>query len=115
MYRPGVGFAVIGLTGGIGSGKSTVAKLFAELGVPIVDADKVARDVVAPGTEGLREVTAAFGEDVLAPDGSLDRAKLGERVFADEAARRKLNAILHPRIAQESMRMLFDLGREGHA
>ncbi|MCC6874423.1 MAG: dephospho-CoA kinase [Sandaracinaceae bacterium] len=106
---------MIGLTGGIGSGKSTVAKLFAELGVPIVDADKVARDVVAPGTEGLREVAAAFGEDVLAPDGSLDRAKLGERVFADEAARRRLNAILHPRIAQESMRMLFELGREGHA
>jgi dephospho-CoA kinase len=104
---------VVGLTGGIASGKSTVAKMFVELGVPVVDADVVAREVVMPGSEGLREVVAAFGEDVLLADGSLDRPKLGQRVFGDPAARAKLNAITHPRIAALSAKKVADLAARG--
>ncbi|MFO8156449.1 MAG: dephospho-CoA kinase [Pseudomonadota bacterium] len=88
----------VGLTGGIGSGKSTVADLFAEHGVPVIDTDRVARDVVAPGTPGLADVAARFGPDVLADDGSLDRAALRRRVFRDDRARAELEALLHPRI-----------------
>jgi dephospho-CoA kinase len=87
-----------GLTGGIGSGKSTVSARLAELGAVILDADKAARVVVEPGTPGLAAITAAFGADVLAADGSLDRAKLAGIVFADEAALGRLNAITHPLI-----------------
>lgn len=83
-------------------------------GVPVVDADAVARDVVAPGTDGLAAVVAAFGEEMLAPDGTLDRKRLGARVFADEGARRTLNGILHPRIGAESMARLAALSSEGH-
>lgn len=89
---------VIGLTGGIASGKSTVARLFAGHGVVVVDADVAAREAVAPGTEGLAEVVAAFGPGVLAADGSLDRAAMRARVFDDEAARRVLEGIIHPRV-----------------
>jgi len=88
----------VGLTGGIGSGKSAVAERLAALGAVVVDADVLARDVVAAGTPGLAEVVAEFGRRVLAPDGSLDRAALGRLVFADEAARRRLEAIIHPRV-----------------
>jgi dephospho-CoA kinase len=87
-----------GLTGGIGSGKSTVSARLAELGAVVLDADKAARAVVEPGTPGLAAITAAFGADVLAADGSLDRAKLAGIVFADEAALGRLNAITHPLI-----------------
>lgn len=104
---------VIGLTGGIACGKSAVAALLAERGVAIVDADQGAREVVAPGSEGLAEVVAAFGEEVLAADGSLDRKRLGERVFGDEEARLKLNAILHPRIARWSAERFMALASEG--
>jgi len=104
---------VIGLTGGIACGKSAVAALLAERGVAIVDADQGAREVVAPGSEGLAEVVAAFGEGVLAPDGSLDRKRLGERVFGDEEARLRLNAILHPRIAAWSAERFMALAAEG--
>jgi dephospho-CoA kinase len=90
----------IGLTGGIASGKSTVSRVLAQLGVGIVDADQLAREVVAVGSDGLREVVATFGAGVLTPEGSLDREKLGAIVFGDEQARRKLQAITHPRIAQ---------------
>ncbi len=96
---------VVGLTGGIASGKSTVARLFGALGVPVVDADAVARDIVAPGSDALREIAAAFGAEVIV-DGALDRAALGVRVFADTEARRRLEAITHPRIAAESGRRL---------
>jgi dephospho-CoA kinase len=99
---------VVGLTGGIASGKSTVARLFGALGVPVVDADLVARDVVAPGSEGLRAVLAAFGDGVLGANGALDRQALGAIVFADGDARRKLEAITHPRIAIESGRRLAE-------
>ena len=88
----------VGLTGGIGSGKSTVSGRLAELGAVILDADKAARAVVEPGTPGLAAVTAAFGDGVLAADGSLDRAKLAGIVFADQAALARLNAITHPLI-----------------
>src|ERR1700728_657305 len=88
----------VGLTGGIGSGKSTVSARLAELGAVILDAEKAARAVVEPGTPGLAAMTAASGDGVLAADGSLDRAKLAGIVFADEAALARLNAITHPLI-----------------
>ena len=86
----------IGLTGGIGSGKSTVSALLAERGAVIVDADVIAREVVAAGTPGLAAVAEAFGDGVLAPDGSLDRPALAAVVFADPEARRRLDGIVHP-------------------
>jgi dephospho-CoA kinase len=86
----------IGLTGGIGSGKSTVAALLAEHGAVIVDADRIAREVVEAGTPGLAAVVAEFGEQVLAADGSLDRPTLAAVVFADPAARARLDAVVHP-------------------
>lgn len=88
----------VGLTGGIASGKSTVADLFAAKGVPVLDTDLIARYVVRPGSEGLKRVVAEFGRDVLAEDGSLDRRKLREQIFADDKARARLEAILHPLI-----------------
>ncbi len=91
----------IGLTGGIASGKSTVAARFVELGVPVVDADDVARAVVVPGSTGLAEVVARFGCEILATDGSLDRQALRRVVFADAGLRRALEAILHPLIRAE--------------
>jgi dephospho-CoA kinase len=86
----------IGLTGGIGSGKSTVSALLAARGAVVVDADRIAREVLEPGTPGLAAVVAAFGSDVLAPDGSLDRAALAAVVFTDPEARRRLDGIVHP-------------------
>ena len=88
----------IGLTGGIASGKSTVAQRFAELGIPVIDADEAARAVVAPGTPGLEQVIKRFGGSVLAPNGELDRRALRDLVFSDAASRRDLEAILHPLI-----------------
>jgi dephospho-CoA kinase len=88
----------VGLTGGIGAGKSTVARLLTGHGALVLDADLAARDVVAEGTEGLAAVVAEFGEGVLAPDGTLDRAALAAIVFGDEARRTALNAIVHPRV-----------------
>jgi len=104
---------VIGLTGGIGSGKSTVAAMLAELGAPVVDADQVARAVVEPGTPGLAAVIERFGDGVVRADGTLDRARLGEIVFGDNDARADLNAILHPRIAFESQRRIRELADGG--
>lgn len=88
----------VGLTGGVASGKSTVADLFEGLGAVIIDGDKLAREVVAPGTPGLAQVVAEFGEEILAADGSLDRPKLGGIVFSDPERRRALEAITHPLI-----------------
>jgi len=87
---------VVGLTGGIGSGKSEVARRLAALGAVLIDADAIAREVVAPGTPGLRQIVEEFGEAVLASDGSLDRERMASVVFGDEDARRRLNAIVHP-------------------
>ena len=89
---------VIGLTGGVASGKSEVARRFEALGIVVADADIAARDVLAPGSDGMAETIAAFGNDILATDGSLDRAAMRRRVFADPDARRKLEAIVHPRV-----------------
>lgn len=88
----------VGLTGGIASGKSLAEKFLAELGVPVLDADQVARDIVAPGTPALSEIAEAFGPSSLTPEGQLDRRAMRERVFADPDARARLEAITHPRI-----------------
>ena len=89
---------VIGLTGGIGSGKSAASAIFSRLGVPVIDADKLAHALVAAGEPALAEITAAFGASILRTDGELDRAALRRRVFADSTERQRLEAILHPRI-----------------
>jgi len=94
----------IGLTGGIASGKSTVADLFAELDVAIIDTDVIAREVVAPGQPALDEISATFGNHLVDDDGELDRAALREIIFADDEARHRLEAILHPRIGAETRR-----------
>ena len=88
----------VGLTGGVASGKSTVSAMLAELGAVVVDADVLAREAVAPGSDGLAEVVAAFGPGVLTADGALDRPAVGAIVFADEAKRRVLEGIIHPRV-----------------
>ncbi len=88
----------VGLTGGVASGKSVVARYFEALGVPIVDADIAARDVVAVGSDGLAEIVAAYGPDALNSNGELDRAAMRRRVFEDESARHRLEAIVHPRV-----------------
>jgi len=90
---------VVGLTGGIACGKTTVTQMFADLGIPIIDADDLAREVVEPGTPGLQRVVDEFGEGVLDHEGRLDRKKVGDMVFNDKPAREKLNGILHPLIS----------------
>jgi dephospho-CoA kinase len=92
----------VGLTGGIGAGKSEVSRLLDAHGAVIVDADKIAREVVEPGTPGLAAVVAEFGEEILAPDGTLDRPKLGSLVFADTERLAALNAIVHPLVGERS-------------
>jgi len=100
---------IVGLTGGIASGKSTVSRELRALGVGIVDADALAREVVEKGTDGLREVVETFGEQVLRADGTLDREKLGAVVFGDDEARKKLVAITHPRIGALSLQRIGEL------
>ncbi|MCZ4121202.1 dephospho-CoA kinase [Streptomyces sp. H39-S7] len=92
----------VGLTGGIGAGKSEVSRLLASYGAVVVDADKIAREVVEPGSPGLAAVVAEFGAEVLTSDGALDRPKLGSIVFADPAGLRALNAIVHPLVGRRS-------------
>lgn len=89
---------VVGLTGGIACGKTTVASMFGDLGIPVLDADALAREVVEPGTPGLQRIVDEFGKGVLDQGGRLDRKKVGDLVFGDEEAREKLNAIMHPMI-----------------
>ena len=100
---------LVGLTGGIAAGKSLAAERFRALGVPVLDADQVAREVVAPETEGLRRVVERFGRGVLRPDGTLDREALGRIVFADPEARADLEAIVPPLVAARSAERLADL------
>jgi len=95
---------IIGLTGSIASGKSTVSAMLAEMGYPIVDADKVARLVVEPGSETLEKIRVLFGEEVILPDGTMDRKKVGELIFNDPASRKKLNDVIHPAIRMEMLR-----------
>lgn len=104
---------VIGLTGGIGSGKSTISAKLAEMGACVVDSDVVARQVVLPGSPGLDKVISRFGDSVLAEDGSLNRAKLASIVFSDSAALGDLNGILHPLIEQEIKRQIVICAKEG--
>ena len=94
----------VGLTGGIASGKSTVADYFAELGVPVVDTDLIAREVVSINSPALEEIRTAFGPDVISADGTLDRAAMRKIVFADDGKRRLLESILHPRIRELAFR-----------
>lgn len=99
---------LIGLTGGIGSGKSTVAAMLRDQGIRVVDADQIAREVVEPGQPALAELVEVFGQGILNDDGSLNRQELANRAFATEEATNALNAITHPRIEQETQRQ-FDL------
>ena len=95
---------VVAITGGIGSGKTTIANQFAELGIDVVDADVIAREVVEPGTPALAAIADHFGPDVITPDGQLDRRRLREQVFSDPSAKAWLNALLHPLIRSEMQR-----------
>ena len=99
---------IVGLTGGIASGKSLVADLFAKRGVTVVDTDIVAREVVEPGSPALEEIRASFGDAVIAADGTLDRAAMREIVFNDDQMRRQLESILHPRIREASFRQVAE-------
>ncbi len=96
MIHPGA--RIIGLTGGIASGKSSVARIIEQLGVPVIDADQLAREAVLPGSKSLAKIAGLFGNDVIAADGTLDRKRLGELVFADIESRRQLEGVLHPEI-----------------
>lgn len=103
----------VALTGGIATGKSYVADRLATHGIPLIDADAVAREVVAPGTEGATAIRARFGDGVFAADGHLDRKALGDIVFADAAARRDLEAIVHPAVRTRVDRWFGDLAKSG--
>lgn len=104
---------VFGLTGGIASGKSGVAAHFRAQGLSVIDADVVAREVVAPGTDGLRDIVSTFGPSVLLPTGELSRKRLGEIVFGDAEALRTLNRITHPRIAVRTQALISELAERG--
>lgn len=104
---------MIGLTGGIASGKSTVSRVLKELGAPVIDADLVAKEVIRPGTEAWHELVKTFGEDILNEDGTIDRRRLGDKVFADPGAVRRLNEITHPRILEAIGRRLEEYARSG--
>lgn len=97
---------LVGLTGGIGSGKTTVANLFGERDVPLIDTDRIAHELTAPGGDAIEAISAEFGEGAIAPDGSLDRAAMRARAFGDPDARRRLEAILHPMIRARTMRAI---------
>ena len=103
----------VGLTGGVGSGKSTVSGILRDLGAVVVDSDLLAREVVAPGTPGLAQVVEAFGPDVLAPDGTMDRAKVGAIVFADPEQRRRLEGIVWPLVHEAGRTLAAAAGRDG--
>ncbi len=106
------GLYVVGLTGNIATGKSVVAAMLAELGAEVIDADALAHDVMKAGTPTWQRVVDEFGPDILQPDGEIDRASLGARVFADAEALSRLEAIVHPVVIAESVRLLQDLGKE---
>lgn len=103
------GLYVIGLTGGIASGKTTVSDYLKSLGVCVIDADEVAHEVTSPGSVGFKEIIEEFGEDLLTPEGNLNRKKLGEIVFSDKEALLKLNAIVHPLVIEKIRQMLIEI------
>ncbi len=106
---------LVGLTGGIASGKSTVAKILTELGAAIVDADILSREVVAPGHDGWKEIVATFGRDVLQADQNLDRQKLRTLIFNNPDARKQLEAIIHPRVRALAEQRIREQGEAGYA
>ncbi len=106
---------IIGLTGGIGAGKSVVGAILRELGAHVIDTDKVGHRVYQPGSEGWRRIVDAFGRELVAADGTIDRKRLGAIVFADDEKRRQLNAIVHPLIFGEIMREIADRRQAGFA
>jgi dephospho-CoA kinase len=106
---------VFGLTGGLASGKGVVSARFAARGVPVINADELARDVVRPGTPGLAAIAAEFGAEVIAQNGELERRRLGQRVFGDPAARKRLEAITHPRIHAAMAERVAELAARGEA
>ncbi|MBW2148321.1 MAG: dephospho-CoA kinase [Deltaproteobacteria bacterium] len=103
---------IIGLTGGICSGKSTVSRMFRKRGARIVDADEIARRVVEPGRPALAEIARAFGDEMIRPDGSLDRQRLAALIFSNAEQRSRLNSIVHPRVAEEQARIIARIARE---
>lgn len=105
---------VFGLTGNIGSGKSTVAAMLRESGIPVLDADRISREITSPGGRAYDAVVHAFGPGIVRPDGSIDRKLLGEIVFADPALRARLEAITHPAIFESMKEALSELSRQGH-
>lgn len=105
---------VIGLTGGIASGKSSVARFFTERGIPVIDADQLARDAVGPGSPALAQIISLFGREVLNHDGTLDRKRLGDIVFSDPGKRRSLESILHPEIRRYSEEKIAQAAAAGH-
>ncbi len=105
---------IIGLTGGIASGKSTVASFLSQIGVAVVDADQVAREVTTPGTQAMDKIISEFGKEYLKPDGTLDRAKLGSMVFSNPEALQKLEEITHPAINAASQALFRALKAQGH-
>ncbi|KZT44006.1 CoaE-domain-containing protein [Sistotremastrum suecicum HHB10207 ss-3] len=105
---------VIGLTGGIATGKSTVSAQFAKQGIPLIDADVLARQVVEPGTRAYKQIVAHFGPDILREDGYLDRPKLGQVVFSDEQKRKKLNSIVHPAVSRAMVWQVLKYWLAGH-
>lgn len=105
---------ILGLTGGIATGKSTVADFFRDLGVVVIDADDLSRQIVDPGEPALDEIVETFGDEVLADDGTLDRTRLGDKIFQDDQARKQLEAITHPRIAEAMFDRARDAFDDGH-
>lgn len=105
----------IALTGGIATGKSTISALLRQAGIPVIDADQLARQVVAPGSDGLKCVVAKFGQEFVAPNGSLDRQKMSRLIFSDVQARGQLEEIVHPKIATLLLEQLGRLATKGHA
>jgi dephospho-CoA kinase len=106
---------VIGLTGGIASGKSTVSSFLREAGIPVICADKIAREAVKAGSPSLRKIRALFGDEVIDKEGNLDRKAVGRIVFADETKRKSLESIVHPRVAEETDRILSELEKQGNS
>ncbi|MCM2675255.1 dephospho-CoA kinase [Alkalicoccobacillus plakortidis] len=105
---------IIGLTGGIATGKSTVANMIKQAGVPVVDADVIAKEVMQVGGAAFDQVVSTFGEDILQEDGSINRSLLGDRIFSDEGQRKKLNAIVHPVVREQLLSKAKAYQQEGH-
>ncbi|MGC8658295.1 MAG: dephospho-CoA kinase [Desulfomonilaceae bacterium] len=107
-------FLTVGLTGGIASGKSSVSQIFRARGIPVICADELAHEVVKPGSDGIKEIAAAFGDSVLDVDGTLNRPEVARIVFSDPAKRKTLESIIHPKVSREKERLAKEYMRKGH-